>query len=137
MVSPRLSRGIAWFALINGLLCLISPLVALATSGPTELATVVFYLVSAGVSFTAGLFGLQDRPWAYWLLCLFFVLQLSECECESEVGTFSLIGPVSMRLSFTLSSTPATITLNLLAVLLVVAAGKIALLMKAQDKRVS
>lgn len=135
MVSPRLSRGIAWFALINGLLCLISTLVALATNGPIELATVVFYLVSAGVSFTAGLFGLQDRPWAYWLLCLFFVLQLSEY--ESQVGTFSLIGPASMRLSFTLSSTPATITLNLLAVLLVVAAGKIALLMKAQDKRVS
>ena len=135
MVSPRLSRGVAWFALINGLFCLISPLVALATSGPIELATVVFYLVSAGVSFTAGLFGLRDRPWAYWLLCLFFVLQLSEY--ESKVGTFSLIGPVSMRLSITLSTLPATITLNLLAVLLVVAAGKIALLMKAQDKRVS
>jgi hypothetical protein len=58
-------------------------------------------------------------------------------EYESEVGTFSLIGPASMRLSFTLSSPPATITLNLLAVLLVVVAGKIALLMKAQDKRVS
>ena len=133
MASSRLTRGIAWFAVVYGLLCLISPVVALATSIPIELATVVFYLVSAGVSFTAGRFGLRDRPWAYWLLCLFFVLQLGEY--ESDAGTFSFIGPVSMRLSFTLSSPPATITLNLLAVLLVAATCIVALKMRAQVKR--
>jgi hypothetical protein len=124
MVSSRLSRGIAWFALIHGLFCLISPLIALATSVPIGAGAVMFYLVSAGVSFTAGFFGLRDRSWAYWLLCLFFVVQLGEY--ESAARMFSLIGPVSMRLSWTLSSPPATITLNLFALLLAGATGSVA-----------
>jgi hypothetical protein len=133
MVSSRLSRGIAWFALIHGLFCLISPLIALATSVPIGLGAVMFYLGSAGVSFTAGFFGLRNRSWAYWLLCLFFVLQLGEYESADRM--FSLIGPVAMRLSWTLSSPPATITLNLFAVLLAVAAGSVARQRRPQVER--
>ncbi len=132
MASPRLTRGIAWFAVVNGLFCLISPLVALAISVPIGLGTVLFDLVSAGVSFTAGLFGLRDRLWAYWLLCVFFALQLGEY--EGVVGTFSLVGPIAVRVGFTLSNPPATISLNFFAVLLVVATSMIALQMKAKER---
>jgi hypothetical protein len=133
--TPKLTKNarfISWFAMVNGVLCLASPfLLAFISKVQVNLDVATIYLVSAAVTFSAGFFGLKRQQWAFWLLCLFFALQL--IEYMSEKSIFSLIGPVSLKIGFVWANPPAKINFNLFALLVVVFAGRAAIQISEQD----
>lgn len=139
MPTPKLAKGakvISWFAMLNGALCLISPFIlGFIAKVQVNLDVATIYFVSAGVSFTAGFFGMKRQQWAFWLLCLFFALQL--VEFKSEQTFFSLIGPVSLKFGLIWANPPAATNFNLFALLVVVVAGRAALQIMEQDKAVN
>jgi hypothetical protein len=139
MSTPKLSRGakvISWFAMVNGTLCLASPfLLGFLAKVPVNLDAATIYFISAGVSITAGFFGLRRQQWAFWLLCLLFVLQVVEYKSEQTV--FSLVGPVSLKVGLFWANPPAAINFNLFAMIMVGLAGTAALRIMEQDKKVA
>jgi hypothetical protein len=129
---PKTSKVLAWAAMINGVLCLASPFILwLVVKAPVMLGATLIYFASAAVTFSAGFFGLRRQQWAFWLLCGFFALQLIEYKSESTY--FSLIGPLSLKIVFIWANPAVAIKFNLLAILVVVLAGKAALQILEQD----
>lgn len=96
------------------------------------LEATLIYFASAAVTLIAGFFGLRRHKWAFWLLCGFFVLQLIEFKSESTY--FSLIGPLALKIGFIWANPPSVIKFNLLAILIIVLAGRAALQIFEQDK---
>jgi hypothetical protein len=118
--------------MINGVLSLASPFIlGLVLKAPIMLDATLIYFASAAVTLTAGYFGLRRQQCAFWLLCGFFALQVIEYRSESTY--FSLIGPLSLKIGFTWTNPASAINFNLLAILVVVLAGRAALQILDQD----
>ena len=132
---PPLSTGariLAWFLLMNGLMCLIQPfLVLYVVKGQVAPIAVLILFVSAAASIVAGFFGLRRQQWAFWLACLLFALQLVEYWNQNVY--FSLVGPISLKTGLSWNNPPSAVNFNVFALLMVVLSGRAALQILEQD----
>lgn len=108
-----LEKKLSWFALISGLLTIVT-LIALPLFGQMlPLMGVVIWLSLGVGSMLAGYVALTGRVWGFWLLFVVFLVQL--CEYHSQTFFFSFIGPMSVKFGWRWNALPSAINLNLLA----------------------
>lgn len=97
-VLLRSEKILAWFALLNGVLCIIPLIGNLFFKKVIPFDVFLIYLVMGALNLTAGYYGLKAKSWAFWLLFGVFAFQLVEYFSNSFY--FSFIGPLSMKFGF-------------------------------------
>jgi hypothetical protein len=113
------SKLLAWFAVVNGILTILTPVgVPLLTGQQLPTFAVVLFVLIGVASFVSGVYALRARPWAFVLLFLIFLVQCAEY--QSETAHFSLIGPLSLKFGFGWKSPPSWLNVNVLAIVVCV-----------------
>jgi hypothetical protein len=97
-VLLRSEKILAWFALLNGALCLAFLIGNLFFKKIIPFDVFLICLVMGALNLTAGYYGLKAKPWAFWLLFGLFTFQL--VEYFSNSFSFSFIGLFSMKFGF-------------------------------------
>jgi hypothetical protein len=108
-----LEKKLSWFALIYGVLTIVTA-IALPMFGQMlpPVGVAVWLLLGVG-SMLAGYVALTAKVWGFWLLFLVFLVQLAEY--HSQTFFFSFIGPFSVKFGWGWNDPPSSININLLA----------------------
>jgi hypothetical protein len=111
----RSTKYLAWFAIINGIINITTPLVIpLFTSQSLPLLSNGILILLGVASSVAGFYGLKGKSWAFWLLFGTFLIQC--VEYFSQHFYFSFIGAVELKIGWGWHSPPSHINLNILAI---------------------
>jgi hypothetical protein len=112
---PVSGKLIAWFALVTGVLTVVSPVTSPHFLG-VSLSTVQssYYVALGTVSAFLGMCCVKGFPRAFYVLWYVFAIQL--CDYSSEAYTFSFIGPFAIKIGFGNNDPPTLTNFNLVAI---------------------
>ncbi|MDD2815869.1 MAG: hypothetical protein PHP00_09035 [Thiotrichaceae bacterium] len=116
-VLLRSEKILAWFALLNGVLCMAFLIGNIFLRKVIAFDVFLICLVLGVLNLSAGYYGLKAKSWAFWLLFATFAFQLVEYFSNSFY--FSFIGPFYLKFGFQWGQTRdhfSIINFNILAV---------------------
>jgi len=112
--QPKSATILAWFAIVNGVLTLATPLFATLFGQHVPLQVIVIILVLGFLSGLCGFYGRRANTWAFWLLFVLFLLQ--SAEYFSQTFSFSFVGPLNFKFGWGWYNPPSRFNINLLAI---------------------